>query len=101
LAEVPNPLSVGVVNVSRAWVNRVLVGWSALVILLDLVRTSPAFVLSHVVLSSLPSDDAATKLLWLALRNVMSKSVRSTREWKNAMNQFAILYGDRFTISRA
>jgi putative transposase len=48
-----------------------------------------------------PSDDAATKLLWLALRNVMRKSVRSTREWKNAMNQFAILYGDRFTSSRA
>jgi transposase-like protein len=48
-----------------------------------------------------PSDDAATKLLWLALRNVMSKSVRSTREWNTAMNQFAILYGDRFTSSRA
>jgi transposase-like protein len=48
-----------------------------------------------------PSDDAATKLLWLALRNVMSKSVRSTREWKAAMNQFAILFGDRFASSRA
>ena len=48
-----------------------------------------------------PSDDAATKLLWLALRNVMSKSVRSTREWKSAMNQFAILFGDRFASSRA
>lgn len=47
-----------------------------------------------------PSDDAATKLLWLALRNVLSKAVRSTREWKSAMNQFAILYGDRFTSSR-
>jgi len=47
-----------------------------------------------------PSDEAATKLLWLALRNVMSKSVRSTREWKSAMNQFAILYGERFTSSR-
>ncbi len=44
------------------------------------------------------SDEAATKLLWLALRNVMSNSVRSTREWKNAMNQFAILYGERFTV---
>jgi putative transposase len=47
-----------------------------------------------------PSDEAATKLLWLALRNVLSKAVRSTREWKSAMNQFAILYGDRFTSSR-
>jgi putative transposase len=48
-----------------------------------------------------PNDDAATKLLWLALRNVMSKSIRSTREWKIAMNQFAILYGERFTGSRS
>ena len=44
-----------------------------------------------------PSDEAATKLLWLALRNIMGGRVRSTREWKGAMNQFALLYGERFT----
>lgn len=44
-----------------------------------------------------PNDDAATKLLWLALRNITAGKVRSTREWKMAMNQFAVLYGDRFT----
>jgi putative transposase len=44
-----------------------------------------------------PSDEAATKLLWLALRNILGGKVRSTREWKGAMNQFAVLYGDRFT----
>jgi transposase-like protein len=43
-----------------------------------------------------PNDDAATKLLWLALRNITAGKVRSTREWKMAMNQFAVLYGDRF-----
>ncbi len=43
-----------------------------------------------------PSDEAATKLLWLALRNITAGKVRSTREWKTAMNQFAVLYGDRF-----
>jgi transposase-like protein len=43
-----------------------------------------------------PSDEAATKLLWLALRNIMAGKIRSTREWKAAMNQFAVLYGDRF-----
>jgi putative transposase len=43
-----------------------------------------------------PSDDAAIKLLWLALRNITAGKVRSTREWKMAMNQFAVLYGDRF-----
>ena len=44
-----------------------------------------------------PSDDAATKLIWLALRNIMSERGRSIREWRAAMNQFAIAYGDRFT----
>lgn len=44
-----------------------------------------------------PSDEAATKLIWLALRNITADWSRATREWKAAMNQFAILYGDRFT----
>ena len=44
-----------------------------------------------------PSDDAATKLIWLALRNIISDWGRATRDWKDAMNQFAILYEDRFT----
>lgn len=43
-----------------------------------------------------PNDDAATKLIWLALRNINDGKVRSAREWKLAMNQFAMLYGDRF-----
>jgi transposase-like protein len=47
-----------------------------------------------------PNDDAAIKLLWLALRNVLKKLVRSAFDWKSAMNQFAILYGDRFTLAR-
>jgi len=48
-----------------------------------------------------PSDDAATKLIWLALRNIMSDRGRSIREWREAMNQFAIAYGDRFTRAAA
>jgi putative transposase len=44
-----------------------------------------------------PSDEAATKLLWLALRNILKDKVRSAKEWRAAMNQFAIMYGDRFT----
>jgi len=47
-----------------------------------------------------PSDEAATKLIWLALRNITSEWSRATREWKAAMNQFAILYEDRFTLAR-
>jgi putative transposase len=44
-----------------------------------------------------PSDDAATKLIWLALRNITKDWDRAGRNWKAAMNQFAILYEDRFT----
>ena len=44
-----------------------------------------------------PNDDAALKLLWLALRNIIARKVRSTRQWKGAMNQLAVLYGERFT----
>lgn len=48
-----------------------------------------------------PSDDAATKLLWLALRNITADWGRAARQWKDAMNQFAIAYGERFTRAAA
>jgi len=44
-----------------------------------------------------PSDDAANKLIWLALRNITADWSRASRDWKEAMNQFAILYAERFT----
>jgi putative transposase len=43
-----------------------------------------------------PSDDAASKLIWLALRNITADWGRAAHNWKEAMNQFAILYEDRF-----
>ena len=44
---------------------------------------------------SFPTDDAATKLIYLAIRNFESKG-RCVREWVAARNQFAILYPERF-----
>ena len=44
-----------------------------------------------------PNDEAATKLLWLALRNITAKWARGAIHWRAAMNQFAILYEGRFT----
>ena len=44
-----------------------------------------------------PSDEAATKLIWLALRNITADWGRAAKDWKAAMNQFAILYEERFT----
>jgi putative transposase len=47
---------------------------------------------------SFPTDEAALKLLFLAIRNA---GVRWRRpiEWTDAMGQFAILFGDRFEAS--
>ena len=45
-----------------------------------------------------PTDEAATKLIWLALRNITATWGRkAANHWHAAMNQFAILYEDRFT----
>ena len=44
-----------------------------------------------------PSDDAATKLLFLALRNIEKDWKMAPRTWKLAANQFAIMFGERFT----
>jgi len=46
-----------------------------------------------------PSDDAATKLLYLALRNAAKKWSMPSRTWKQALNQFAVLFQDRFPSS--
>jgi len=44
-----------------------------------------------------PSDEAATKLLWLVLRNITGAWGSATHDWKAAMNQFAVIYAERFT----
>jgi putative transposase len=47
-----------------------------------------------------PSDEAATKLIWLALRNAMNGWSLPSRFWRAAMLQFAILFEERFTGTR-
>ncbi len=44
---------------------------------------------------SFPNDDAALKLLYLAIKNAGLRWRRGT-EWTTAMSQFAIQFGDRF-----
>lgn len=48
-----------------------------------------------------PTDEAATKLIWLALRNITAEWKKPMLYWKPAMNQFAILYTDRFIPAMA
>ncbi len=44
---------------------------------------------------SFPTDQAATKLIYLAIRN-FEKGGRNVREWFAARNQFAIMFDERF-----
>jgi transposase-like protein len=44
-----------------------------------------------------PTDEAATKLIWLALRNITATWHKAAKFWRSARNQFAIVYGERFT----
>lgn len=46
---------------------------------------------------SFPTDDAALKLLYLAIQNAGVRWKRPV-EWTAAMGQFAILFGDRFML---
>ena len=44
-----------------------------------------------------PNDEAATKLIWLALRNIAKNWRMPAITWRAAKNQFAILFAERFT----
>ncbi len=45
--------------------------------------------------ASFPNDEAAIKLLYLSLKNIQKKWTMPARFWGKALNQFAILYGNR------
>lgn len=43
-----------------------------------------------------PNDQSALKVIYLAIKNASKKWTMPLRNWKPAMNRFAIEYGDRF-----
>ena len=45
-----------------------------------------------------PSDEAAFKLVYLAMRTISKKWTMPIRDWKPALNRFAILFEDRLHI---
>ena len=49
---------------------------------------------------SFPSEDAAIKLLYLALRNVSGKW-ETMQHWKEALNHFEMLWGERIAAALA
>ena len=44
-----------------------------------------------------PNEDAAKKLIYLAIMNFTASWKRATPKWAAAMPQFALLFGERFT----
>lgn len=44
---------------------------------------------------SFPNDEAVSKLLYLALRNIAKKWTMPVHDWKDALNRFAIIYENR------
>jgi putative transposase len=45
--------------------------------------------------SSFPTDEAVTKLFYLALNNISKKWTMPIRDWKAALNRFTIQFEDR------
>jgi transposase-like protein len=45
-----------------------------------------------------PNDDAIIKILYLAINRVAKKWTMPIRDWKAALNQFVILFGDRVPV---
>jgi len=48
---------------------------------------------------SFPSDEAALKLLYLALKGIRRKWTRPVADWRAALNRFAILVEDRVPVT--
>jgi putative transposase len=44
---------------------------------------------------SFPNDEAAMKLIYLGLQNISERWTMPIREWKAALNRFAIVFGER------
>ena len=48
--------------------------------------------------NSFPNDEAAIKLLYMALKNVMKKWTMPIRNWNLAIHQFSIRFGERLSL---
>jgi putative transposase len=48
---------------------------------------------------SFPSDEALTKLFYLALHNISQKWTLPIRDWKAALTRFTIQFGDRISVN--
>jgi len=47
---------------------------------------------------SFPNDEAAMKLIFMILQRISKRWTMPIRNWGEALNQFALIYGDRVTL---
>jgi transposase-like protein len=47
---------------------------------------------------SFPNDESAMKLMFMILRRISKKWTMPIRNWGEALNQFAVIYGDRVPL---
>ena len=45
-----------------------------------------------------PNDDSMLKILYLAITRAAKKWTMPIRDWRSALNQFVILFGDRMPV---
>ena len=48
--------------------------------------------------NSFPNDEAAIKLLYMGLKNIMKKWTMPVRNWNRAIHQFSIHFGERVRL---
>jgi len=48
--------------------------------------------------ASFPTDEAIFKIFYLALRNISKKWTMPLKDWKSALNRFAIMFEERFPV---
>ena len=95
-------------NISQSWRNN----WERLSVLFDyppqirkVIYTTNAIESVNASLRkvtktrrSFPNDESVMKVLYLALHQISKKWTMPIRDWKQAMSQFMILFGDRVKL---
>ncbi len=51
------------------------------------------------VRGSFPTDEAALKLMYLALKNITARWTMPIKDWRAALNRFAIVFADRMPVT--
>jgi putative transposase len=92
----PVPLSRWSHHTPRSWISQPNIGTENLIPVTNAVEALHRSLRKIIkTRGSFPNDDAALKLLYLAIKNAGLRWRRGI-EWTAAMGQFAIQFGDRF-----